>query len=350
MACPAENREPQKKAGSIAEIEPNASGIPACPSCRRRDYATLVDQRTAEIEVLLRRCFVHERAGRFLRAGEGKDLVDFVHGAAAPILECRRCGVLVRDAKEDAASYECDRYDRAMMDGLFERYAQAFRAKEVPYRALLRPGAEVLEIGPHLGGFLAAARDWSWKATGVDVDADVVAFLRQKGFDVAQSDATHFDAGGRLFDGVFVWNCFEQIREGAETLSALRRILRPDGLLVLRVPNGHFYREAERLRAEQPGTEISELALRSLAYNNLLGFPYLFGYSAKALLRIAEWSGFRCQGIVDSRLLTLPLPEVRSWVQTEDALVAARERTWIQQADRDGERSGPWMELFFRTA
>lgn len=333
-----------------ARSDGSQAATPACPDCRKSDYETLVDPDRAEMEIFLRRCFVDEHAGRLLGPGERKDLTEFVHGAAAPILECRQCGLLVRDDTERAASYASDSYDRASMESLFGRYADAFRAKEVPYRAMLRPGAEVLEIGSHLGGFLAAAKEWEWKPVGADVDADVVSFLKGKGFDVVHGEASKADWRGRLFDGVFIWNCFEQIPEGAELLDTLHGLLRPGGLLVLRVPNGRFYSTAERLLARNGGSDAGEWVLRSLAYNNLLGFPYLFGYSSGSLARMAARHGFERVAAMDSRVLPLPFPDMAGWVTKEAEVAAACEGMWTIRNGSIDDCKGPWIELSFRAA
>ncbi len=337
----------------IADTADRATAAtPACPHCQKSDYATLVGESRVELEILLRRCFVDERAGRFLKPGERKDLTDFVHGAAAPILECQHCGVLVRDETARVGSYASDAYDRAAMETLFDRYAAAFRTKEVPYRAMLWPGAEVLEVGPHLGGFLAVARQWSWKPIGADVDREVVSFLENKGFDVLHGEASRIDWGGRTFDGIFIWNCFEQIPDGADLLARLRSLLRPRGLLVLRVPNGSFYRSAERLLAARGDSEVNQWVLRSLGYNNLLAFPHLFGYTSRALTRMAARHGFEHVGTLDSRVLTLPFPELAESVRDEAQAAAAYERKWITQDGSQGgsadDRKAPWIEMSFR--
>ena len=63
---------------------------------------------------------------------------------------------MLRRNEETSASYESDRYDTALMSYLYPRYRDAFAGKRNQYEQLLRPRAEVVEVGSHLGAFLSA--------------------------------------------------------------------------------------------------------------------------------------------------------------------------------------------------
>ncbi|MGH9618672.1 MAG: class I SAM-dependent methyltransferase [Bryobacteraceae bacterium] len=78
---------------------------------------------------------------------------------------------------------------------------------------LLGAGARVAEIGSHYGAFLQTAKDWCWRAEGVDIGKDTSRFARWKGFRVHTREIRDcgFDSGS--FDGVFIWNCFDQIAD-----------------------------------------------------------------------------------------------------------------------------------------
>ena len=51
---------------------------------------------------------------------------------------------------------------------------------------ILRPSADVIELGPHLGGFLQPAEEWDWRPIGVDVGEYITAFVRAKGLKVVR--------------------------------------------------------------------------------------------------------------------------------------------------------------------
>jgi hypothetical protein len=119
-----------------------------------------VPARELEREFDWQREFILSRLPTTPSPEELKDLTDFMHGAPAPLERCSKCG-LTRRAEgdpEDAGSYEEDPNDPDVMAQVYPRYVQAFRNKESGYRPLLRANADVIELGPHLGGFFKRPR------------------------------------------------------------------------------------------------------------------------------------------------------------------------------------------------
>jgi len=238
------------------------------------------------------------------------------------------------------------------MEHLYPRYLEAFRRKAKPYRALLRPQARVLEIGSHYGAFLQSAGEWGWHAEGVDVGKQTSRFARSKGFTVHSKEITQCGFGDHSFDAVFIWNCFEQIPDPRPTLAECRHILKPDGLMTVRTPNGLFYAICQRLGGDPDiRSGAAEFLTQTMAYNNLLGFPYLYGYSAATLERLIEQFGFRCEGMLNSELITLPLPESPDWVEQEERAINREVRMLARSvlADREGALTGPWIEVWLRS-
>lgn len=310
-----------------------------CPVCGSGAFDPAVSADDIAREIRRRERFVLRGLGRKPSAAEAKDLTDFMHGFAAPVRACRGCGLLTRAERRvcDADSYSEDPNDPDVMRQLFPRYARAFRNKAPGFRELLRPGADVLEIGSHLGAFLQVAEEWNWTAVGLDVGADTSAFARARGFDVRREMAEETRLRAGSFDAVFVWNCFEQIPDPASTLRAAYGLLKPRGIMVVRVPNARFYLER---RSEDHA---------ALAWNNLLGFPYLHGYAEHHVNRIARRHGFEFVRGFDSELVTMPFPdlteEIRSAQRTASRTSARRS---VETTARSGELTGPWIEMAYR--
>jgi SAM-dependent methyltransferase len=287
---------------------------------------------------------------------ELKDLTDFFHQGEADILSCAACGLLVRKEHEPppAHNYSEDEYDAGVMERLYPRYLAAFRAKAEPFRALLAPGARVLEVGSHYGAFLQTAVEWGWMATGIDVGKDTARFARSKGFTVKSCELADCRFDAQSFDGIFIWNCFDQIAEPKPVVAECRRVLRPGGLLVIRTPNGLFYAMCQAaLKSNGAGAKANslEFVVEAMGYNNLLGFPYLYGYSQATLERLVEPAGFRLEGMLNSELLTLPLPENPHWVDQEEKIISEETRMLAHSvlAGRSGVLAGPWVEIWFRS-
>jgi SAM-dependent methyltransferase len=343
-----------KPGSSFAPIASNWH-MPTCPVCSGTAFSTLVPASKIDEESRQRERFVKQRLARPASRDELKDLTDFFHQAKADILVCAKCGLLLRDEHEPspAETYSEDDYDPSVMERLYPRYLDAFRRKEKPYRALLQPGAEILELGSHYGAFLQTAQEWGWRAEGVDVGKDTSRFARSKGFTVHGKEITDCRFAGRRFGGVFIWNCFEQLPDPRPTIAECRRILKPDGLLIVRVPNGLFYTICQKLLAEEGlRSGASEFLTQAMAYNNLLGFPYLYGHSVATLERLIQQFGFRSEGMLNSELLILPLPENPDWVDAEERAINNEMRMLARSvlANRQGVLTGPWIEVWFRLA
>ncbi|HJQ40943.1 MAG TPA: class I SAM-dependent methyltransferase [Thermoanaerobaculia bacterium] len=253
-----------------------------CPLCDDAPATVFRTRDEIAAELAIRDAFFARRRVR--------DLTVVLLGTPADILRCDACGILIRDHAPDENAFRDDRYDTAVLQSLHAVHAAAFREKD----ALLPPGARIVEIGSYAGGFLTVARERGWTAIGVDIGRDTSRFTRALGFDVRSVplEACGFDS--ESFDGVFVWNCFEQLPDPRGALAEAHRILRRSGILVLRVPDAAFYAECRSLAA--------------LAYNGLLGWPHRFGFSAAALCRLAAEHRFALRRVQRAPAIS-PLPE-----------------------------------------
>jgi hypothetical protein len=220
------------------------------------------------------------------------------------------------------------------MGEFYPRYVQAFRNKVAGYRPLLRPNADVVELGPHLGGFLQTAEEWDWRSVGVDVGVDTTAFMRRNGLTVRHAALEDARIRDRSCDALFIWNCFEQLIEPMDTLRTAHGLLKKHGLLIVRVPNLAFYEEFRHSRG---------LGRKALAYNNLLGFPYLYGYTLENLNRLLASAGFTYERGFNSELVT----NVSARVAREQARVSRLVGDWSSRTSRS-TLTGPWIEAAYR--
>jgi SAM-dependent methyltransferase len=267
---------------------------------------------------------------------ELKDLTDFMHDGSASLARCASCGLLVRqeDDVRSAASYEEDPNDPDLMQHLLPWYVQAFRNKGAAYRDLLQPRASVVELGSHLGGFLQVAEEWNWRATGLDIGKDTAEFVKHRGLTVRRETIEDTKLAAGSADAIFVWNCFEQLADPGSMLAASRRLLHRHGLLVLRVPDADFYLQGDR---------------EALAWNNLLGFPYLYGYTDETLNRLVTRYGFEPVDGYNSELVTMPVADPRQDVRRQQTAVSRRVAAQSSRATRRrGALTGPWIELIYR--
>lgn len=100
-----------------------------------------------------------------------------------------------------------------------------------------RRGGRLLEIGCGGGSVLKRLHDLGWEAEGVDFDPGAVANARGKGLTVhlGRLEALRFDDG--RFDAIVMSHVIEHVHDLRGLLGECRRILDPEGTLVVLTPN-----------------------------------------------------------------------------------------------------------------
>jgi len=170
---------------------------------------------------------------------------------------------------------------------------------------------------------LAAGQELGWELLGIDPGEEVTAFCRQRGLQVFQGTLAEAPLREKSVDCVTIWNTFDQLPTLASTLAAARRILRPGGLLVVRVPNGEYFRLATTWLRKLPRPADGWLRA-ALAWNNLLAFPYVYGYSAETLNWLLSRYGFIRAAIYPDTLARRADEQTKTWAMYEERAANSR--------------------------
>src|SRR5262249_32112132 len=150
--------------------------------------------------------------------------------------------------------YAHDRYGSARLSELFDSNRRLFRRKARRLgRWLARgPRTRVVEVGSFVGGFLAAGLECGWTMVGVDPGEEVGEFCASHRLPVIHAILSDAELETDCADCVAIWNTFDQIARPEDTVSAARRILRPGGILAVRVANGDCFRAFMRSSRRMP--------------------------------------------------------------------------------------------------
>jgi hypothetical protein len=122
-------------------------------------------------------------------------------------------------------------------------------------------------------------------------------------------------------DCVVIWNTFDQIPDPGALLTRTQTLLRPGGRLVVRVPNGDCFRRGVAVyRQCRPMflRPLANLLLCTMAWNNLLAFPYLFGYSVPTLDRLMSSYNLARSAVHADTLVRLADEATLSWAAWEE--------------------------------
>jgi SAM-dependent methyltransferase len=101
-----------------------------------------------------------------------------------------------------------------------------------------KPGGRVLDIGCGSGGYLAFLADLGWACEGIEQGANSRRYAQQELRLTVHSDLRQLQRiPDGCFDVVTMWHVIEHLADPLQTLAAVHRVLKPDGLLMLRTPN-----------------------------------------------------------------------------------------------------------------
>ena len=165
------------------------------------------------------------------------------------LVECRRCGLLYqnpRPTRDEIGAYYPPHYDlyttppwalpnpltrATQLYGIKKRWAMVERW--VPQR----PARRLLDIGCSTGVFLAAAPR-GWQVEGIEPSAAAAERAhRTFGLHVHVGMLEATELPPHTFDAVTLWDVLEHVHDPLDTLARIRTLLRPDGVLIFRVPN-----------------------------------------------------------------------------------------------------------------
>jgi SAM-dependent methyltransferase len=101
-----------------------------------------------------------------------------------------------------------------------------------------KDGGSLLEIGCANGLFLnAMRRTGRWQLQGVDVSEPAVRYAQEQfGLDVFHGPLEDAKFPDQSFDAVVMWDVLEHVHQPKGTLLEIRRVLKPDGIFVFRLP------------------------------------------------------------------------------------------------------------------
>lgn len=171
---------------------------------------------------------------------------------------------------------------------------QKLAARYVMRHAKLRRGA-ILDIGCATGDFLDVMKERGWNVSGIEPDEESRTRLIARHIPTLPPNeiSTIPDAS---VDVMTLWHVLEHVHGLQEFGRQLRRIVKPNGVIIIAVPN------AEALDARMYASHWHAYELPR----------HLYHFSRRTLAQFAEQSGLRIE-----KLGTMPLDSVYCCLQSE---------------------------------
>ncbi len=213
----------------------------------------------------------------------------------------------------------------------------------------LRPQqGRILDVGCGTGEFLLEMRRHGWEVKGVERDHAAVQYAMQHhALPVYAGSLEALPRLGGAFDVITLWHVLEHLYHPHRTLQALRDLLRPDGLLVIAVPNiesvDSFVYRADWVALDAP-RHVQHFRLRTL--KKLCGMHQLQLVSCRHLpldsLFNAWMSERRIMQLRNENRFRVPLRAIRA------AAVATTALLFGAMGVRKGRFRGSTLLTFWR--
>jgi SAM-dependent methyltransferase len=178
-----------------------------------------------------------ESAGCLVCGGTGAEQRFVQRGYV--VLRCTDCGLEFVEPTPSPSEL-ADYYDRSYAVPL-ERYAAADKrnlARIVDLERWCPTRGRLLELGASYGHSLALARERGWDVVGVELSPTASAHAQKHfGLTVFNCDLADVPLPDRSLDAAIGWHVLEHVRNPQQQLLRLAALLKPGGVLGLRVPN-----------------------------------------------------------------------------------------------------------------
>lgn len=167
------------------------------------------------------------------------------------MLRCRKCSLFytqerIFDLKQYDSIYANQLAYRSMIDAAQRTYAREIGYshlwwfKRLALRWLERRHkiGHMLDVGCGPGTFLLVARWRGWKVCGVEPTKEAAEIAASFGLDIFNDTIEKFRTSGpKSFDAVTCFEVLEHVTDPVAMLRAMGESLRPDGSLLVTVPN-----------------------------------------------------------------------------------------------------------------
>ena len=214
-----------------------------------------------------------------------------IERGAVGVVKCKNCRLIYTNpmVKEAEKNYWGDEkkyfYEaRLIFKGLLGHHRDRNYLEDLKKIEAFRPAGNFLDIGTNMGFFLRHTRGKNWKVFGIE-PSPALSEIARKYFHLNVKN-TYLDDGNfqdNFFDVITMTDVFEHISEPKKILSQIKKVLKDDGILFIKVPNGHY----NLLKLW-----IAKMTGRAKDYDLFDSYEHLVHYSHQTLKKMLEASGF----------------------------------------------------------
>jgi 2-polyprenyl-3-methyl-5-hydroxy-6-metoxy-1,4-benzoquinol methylase len=163
---------------------------------------------------------------------------------------------------------------KGIFDKVYQQVKNMMLSRKLNWIANEKSGElKVLDIGAGTGDFLLAGKNKGWKVFGSEPNPGARELALKKGVEL-QEETSLF--ASEKFDVITMWHVLEHVPHLEEQIEELHRLLKPDGLLIIAVPNFKSY-DAEKYKEDWAAFDVPR---------------HLYHFSPSAMKKIFNAAGF----------------------------------------------------------
>ncbi len=155
----------------------------------------------------------------------------------------------------------------------------------------------LLDVGCSTGKLIYHLRRFGWLVAGCDLNHEAVEIAAANGLDVKVGNLEDINSPCEYYDAIHMGDVLEHVRKPLKTLQTANRLLKREGLLIIRTPNA-----------------TSTFALSTLWLSRAVGFtwahseaPYhLFEFTPRAIDSLVRKTGFEPRKILFHGKVSFP--------------------------------------------
>jgi SAM-dependent methyltransferase len=173
----------------------------------------------------------------------------FVSGEQFEIKECSGCGFKFTANAEDEENigryYQSDEYishsntSKGLVNAVYHKVRSYMlgRKRRLVEKATGTKTGQLLDVGAGTGFFLNEMKTHGWQVSGTEKSDDARNFVKKEfGVELGGPEQL-FQFENESFDAITLWHVLEHIHRVDENMQAFSRLLKPDGKLIIAVPN-----------------------------------------------------------------------------------------------------------------
>ncbi len=218
------------------------------------------------------------------------------------VVRCKKCELIYTNprAKNAQENYFGD------ADAFFSEARLIFKGKKVHHRdrnyeyelkkiKKIKPEGAFLDIGTNMGFFLRKVKEAGWKAEGVEPSPALSKIAREQ-FDlnIHTTFLENADLPAKHYDVITLIDVFEHVTNPKALLSKCNELLKDDGIIAIKVPNGdynYFKQQLATLLNKTASMDVWDCC------------EHVVHYTPRTFKKMAESCGFK----VKSFFIPLPI-------------------------------------------